>query len=603
MPNPWVSGGNWSPTTAGGTSTRMDYKVPQFGAAADPFTLALMQQVTQPQPTSPPQPFAARYAAAQQNYNKNERVRRADPKTSVAAALHAGGLSPVVVAGFMGNFDVEGGFGGAQGDGGSASGIAQWRKDRRDNFRQQFGADPHQASPEDQAKFVLWELQNPEKAGMTKQQRDAIVSAKDPGQAAALIDQFYERSSGAARQQRVAAATGYLGKAQELLGAGGADLATGFDPSGYAAQQAAIRGAGQMAMQPFSISTPRPPMPEMPDAPDLPSRDFTEQDQIMASLAPKAFDATGDEAHGLQRRRLLQGMAQGLAGLPENAGVGHILAQVGAGLLGGRLSADDEIQHKVDEYDKKMEEYKKAQFAYGGVKAEAKFAEATNEAQLGFNLALKKADRAYEQWGKDWSSKVEGNMLVTTGVDKETGNLITSGTPIASLTLPQFKMREAAAIGHATDAKNTVTTHNAALVNAGIVSTATAMMQGDIAQKMAGGGDPASAGNMAAAVYASAAVDNGIVDQLVPPEAYKAAMESATAYATSLGLMQGSKEFAEAVKENITGNLIVEFQTNPALRKRMQELAPALSGLARANDRRVTRRKAGSTTTTDTEMP
>jgi hypothetical protein len=34
------------------------------------------------------------------------------------------------VAGFMGNFHVEGGYDGAQGDGGSASGIGQWHADR-----------------------------------------------------------------------------------------------------------------------------------------------------------------------------------------------------------------------------------------------------------------------------------------------------------------------------------------------------------------------------------------------------------------------------------------------------------------------------------------
>jgi len=129
--------------------------------------------------------------------------------TAVAATLRSGGLSDAVVAGFLGNFEVEGGYGGALGDGGSASGIAQWRLERREAFRNKFGKDPHQATPEQQAQFVLWELQTPEGrkvAGITEKQANAILNAKDPGQAADLIDRYYERSDGKHRSRRVESA-------------------------------------------------------------------------------------------------------------------------------------------------------------------------------------------------------------------------------------------------------------------------------------------------------------------------------------------------------------------------------------------------------------
>jgi hypothetical protein len=129
----------------------------------------------------------------------------------VGATLTQAGFSPAVVAGFLGNFDVEGGYTGAQGDGGSASGIAQWRHERRENFRRQFGKDPHEATPAEQARFVVWEMQNPRAAGMTEAQRDAILAAQTPGEAAALIDQNYERSSGQHRAARQAAAEKYGG--------------------------------------------------------------------------------------------------------------------------------------------------------------------------------------------------------------------------------------------------------------------------------------------------------------------------------------------------------------------------------------------------------
>lgn len=128
---------------------------------------------------------------------------------TVASTLSAGGLSAPVVAGFLGNFDVEAGYEGAQGDGGTASGIAQWRKERRDNFKKMFGKDPHRATKEEQAQFVLWELANPGAAGMTQEQVAAIKNAETAEDAAELIDRFYERSDGKHRSRRLEAAAKY----------------------------------------------------------------------------------------------------------------------------------------------------------------------------------------------------------------------------------------------------------------------------------------------------------------------------------------------------------------------------------------------------------
>ncbi len=149
---------------------------------------------------------------------------------AVATALSSGGLPAAVVAGFLGNFEVEGGYGGASGDGGTASGIAQWRGERQTNFQRVIGKPVSIATPEEQAQFVLWEMQNPEAAGMTVAKRDAILAARTPAEAAELIDRHYERSDGKHRSRRVAAAnrlagansnpTDILAKAQEAIAAG-----------------------------------------------------------------------------------------------------------------------------------------------------------------------------------------------------------------------------------------------------------------------------------------------------------------------------------------------------------------------------------------------
>jgi hypothetical protein len=141
-----------------------------------------------------------------------------DDRAAVASTLSAGTVAgkPVpthVVAGLLGNFDVEGGYEGGQGDEGSASGIAQWRNERRANFRAQYGVDPHEATKQQQAAFVLWELNNPAAAGMKISERDAIINASTAEEAAALIDEHYERSSGEHRQRRIQAAADYASRA------------------------------------------------------------------------------------------------------------------------------------------------------------------------------------------------------------------------------------------------------------------------------------------------------------------------------------------------------------------------------------------------------
>lgn len=120
-------------------------------------------------------------------------VKMDEARSAVASILYNGGLNPNVVSGFLGNFEVEGGYTGRLGDNGSASGIAQWREERRANFRMMYGKEPHQATPAEQAQFVLWELRNPSEAGMTVAQRDRILAADSPRQAASLIERFYER--------------------------------------------------------------------------------------------------------------------------------------------------------------------------------------------------------------------------------------------------------------------------------------------------------------------------------------------------------------------------------------------------------------------------
>jgi peptidoglycan hydrolase-like protein with peptidoglycan-binding domain len=111
------------------------------------------------------------------------------------------GWTGTQAAGIVGNLQAESGVNlkiDAVGDGGQAYGIAQWHPPRQANFAKVFGKDIRKSSFKDQLEFVDWELKNTEsRAG------NMLKSAKTPAEAASIVDQYYERSSGAHRQKRI----------------------------------------------------------------------------------------------------------------------------------------------------------------------------------------------------------------------------------------------------------------------------------------------------------------------------------------------------------------------------------------------------------------
>jgi hypothetical protein len=200
-------------------------------------------------------------------------VAATGPQGEVAQVLSGGGLSAPVVAGFLGNFEVEGGYDGAQGDGGTASGIAQWRLERRDAFRAQYGKEPHEGTMAEQAEFVLWELTTPEgrkTASISKARADEILAAQTPEEAAELIDKYYERSDGTHRDRRRKAAAKF---------ASSADLAPGGSDVPQAGDVVAI-DPGASSAEESAFSTTR----------DLPT-----EAAVPAQLHPVLRDLTGEE--------------------------------------------------------------------------------------------------------------------------------------------------------------------------------------------------------------------------------------------------------------------------------------------------------------------
>jgi hypothetical protein len=111
------------------------------------------------------------------------------------------GLTPAQAAGVAGNLQVESGFNpGAYNRAEGAVGIAQWEGGREQRLKQ--FATARGTSETDlgtQIDYLIYELQGPESNALAK-----LRATSDPASAAAAFDQYYERSAGTSRSQRVA---------------------------------------------------------------------------------------------------------------------------------------------------------------------------------------------------------------------------------------------------------------------------------------------------------------------------------------------------------------------------------------------------------------
>lgn len=188
--------------------------IPQVGA----FATDSMGRPTTPGQPGAQMPQAQPPAAAPQAAP----AAGGDYAAGVGAALAQGGLPAPVVAGILGNGHHESGgqWNAAVGDNGTALGAFQWRNERADNFRRVIGTDPRQATPQQTAQFVLWEFQNPEQAGMTREQVQAIMNAGSEDEAARLFSRYYERPNA-----RLAHDDRRVELARQYAGQGGGQLA------------------------------------------------------------------------------------------------------------------------------------------------------------------------------------------------------------------------------------------------------------------------------------------------------------------------------------------------------------------------------------------
>ena len=133
------------------------------------------------------------------------------------------GFSEAQAAGIVGNLQAESGMDinpGAIGDGGKAWGIAQWHPARRAIWEKASGRtwEASGVSPnfDEQLQFIMYELQRTEMRALRRLRATNTVE-----DAAAVFDQYYERSSGQARQKRIQLAQALVGGGTQTADASG----------------------------------------------------------------------------------------------------------------------------------------------------------------------------------------------------------------------------------------------------------------------------------------------------------------------------------------------------------------------------------------------
>lgn len=120
-------------------------------------------------------------------------------RDQIARYLTVKGLTRAQVAGVIGNLQIESGLSTtAYNKGENAIGLAQWEGGRRTRLQQYAAAHGGKETDLGIQLGFLWQ----ELTGSEKSAGDRLRTASTPQQAAAIFDQYYERSSGAARAAR-----------------------------------------------------------------------------------------------------------------------------------------------------------------------------------------------------------------------------------------------------------------------------------------------------------------------------------------------------------------------------------------------------------------
>lgn len=355
----------------------------------------------------------------------------------------------------------------------------------------------------------------------------------------------------------------------------------GFDPAAFNGQLQAINDWGA-AHTPFNAEFDLPARPELPDAPKLPERDFAAQDQALAELKPIMMSEL--ETKRVTRANMFSGLAKGLASIPEGAGVGTVLAQLGAGMLAGRGAADAEIQARMDKFDEKMTAWKMLNLRNESEKANLMHQDAVKEVEVMYQHNMNNYRELAARYNADNNISMQGNYIVFQSRKGDKGSIhAVPFTPAVNIGMATMR---AGVMGNIADAQTRSSQLEAAATNQVIMSEYTQQ-----ARTAYGGRQGMEALVAMPSIAASEIVSNGWISDVFGPEEEATLMESARASVPPGSEMteSGRKRFDEV----LAGKIGFRIMTDPKFQERV---GIAMPGLVQSYTAR--RYNEGQTTTT-----
>lgn len=306
-------------------------------------------------------------------------------------------------------------------------------------------------------------------------------------------------------------------------------LRTGY---GDAAIGALMQGL-QASSQPQQFQTPDMPMPTLAKPEVAAPTDFSKSDEALEMMRPEEF-ALADQQKMI-RQGLFAGMAQALMATPDGAGLGKVLGMLGAGMLGGKMQGQADVQKRQDMFDAKLAQWQSANFRNESDKAQVRAREAqqvTNDINQwtrdDYNARMKK-------WDYDMSHAIQftNNGVVTRQVDPKTGMATWTMTPdVGALT---GRMMEGVANIYGSMQGQDAALGRAAYANQ-IAVTSQAVAQSQMS-------DPEKAATIAG-LHANQAVDFGQGDSVIGDPAISEQLnKEINTAAAQMGLTPGSEEY------------------------------------------------------------
>lgn len=368
-----------------------------------------------------------------------------------------------------------------------------------------------------------------------------------------------------------------------------------FNPEYFNQALGEINNAEQAALNPFSVTQTLPDRPEMPDLPDMPERDFSAQEAALERMRPVAMSE--QERLRISRRNWLSGIGQAMAATPDGAGLGKVLANLGAGALMGRAAGDEEIQARMDRFDERMAQFYALQYQHEGQVSEARYNEAVSEASAMYTHNMNRYNADMEEFRANNSVSVVGNNVV---VQTQNGNeRNVEVVPIAPAIQAAMAISRAGILSNMAGAQMQGGALVASATNSFMANAAMASYNSQVA----GGGNGISGLFQSGAMLATEVITSGIGPQVMGPDVYEGLMETASDQVIQEGFMPGTAEATARQQEIAAMLLYTQSLQNPQLQEALNGAGPVLQEnfmVQRAREATTTTRtsRTGTTVTT-----